>query len=110
MGAGPGGISFLCNGTGLLACPLQSSLIHFDHSLGKSGTTRNVRPTQPPWHLLYFFPEPQGQGSLRPTFAPTLTAFGASPSPAPVLSSKSLSSRPFPRSTSPSPPDHSPAP
>src|ERR1043165_3754967 len=22
-----------------------------------------------PWHFLYFFPEPQGQGSLRPTFA-----------------------------------------
>src|SRR5262249_60512069 len=21
-----------------------------------------------PWHFLYFFPEPQGQGSLRPTF------------------------------------------
>src|SRR3984893_7585222 len=23
-----------------------------------------------PWHFLYFFPEPHGQGSLRPTFSP----------------------------------------
>ena len=23
-----------------------------------------------PWHFLYFLPEPQGQGSLRPTFSP----------------------------------------
>jgi hypothetical protein len=22
-----------------------------------------------PWHFLYFLPEPQGQGSLRPTFS-----------------------------------------
>ncbi len=26
-----------------------------------------------PWHALYFFPLPQGQGSLRPTLSPTLT-------------------------------------
>ena len=29
-----------------------------------------------PWHFLYFLPEPQGQGSLRPTFAPARTGFG----------------------------------
>ena len=23
-----------------------------------------------PWHFLYFFPDPQGHGSLRPTFSP----------------------------------------
>lgn len=26
-----------------------------------------------PWHCLYFLPEPQGQGSLRPTFLAVLT-------------------------------------
>src|ERR1017187_8421807 len=26
-----------------------------------------------PWHFLYFFPLPHGQGSLRPTFCPTVT-------------------------------------
>ncbi len=33
-----------------------------------------------PWQCLYFLPEPQGQGSLRPTFCPTRTGlfFGAS--------------------------------
>ncbi len=25
-------------------------------------------PTGAPWHFLYFFPLPQGHGSLRPTF------------------------------------------
>jgi hypothetical protein len=30
-----------------------------------------------PQHFLYFFPLPQGQGSLRPTFLPTFTLFVA---------------------------------
>jgi len=31
-----------------------------------------------PWHFLYFFPEPQGHGSFRPTLAAGATgAFGA---------------------------------
>ena len=29
----------------------------------------SIQPT--PWHFLYFFPLPQGQGSLRPTFLPS---------------------------------------
>jgi hypothetical protein len=37
-----------------------------------------------PWHFLYFFPDPQGQGSLRPTFAPVRTGFGASACAGPV--------------------------
>src|SRR5262249_1504999 len=37
-----------------------------------------------PWHFLYFFPEPQGHGSLRPTFAPVRTGFGASACAGPV--------------------------
>src|SRR4028119_1473846 len=34
-----------------------------------------VQPTETPapWHFLYFFPEPQGQGSLRPTLRSRLT-------------------------------------
>jgi hypothetical protein len=31
-----------------------------------------------PWHFLYFLPEPQGQGSLRPTLAPERTGLGGS--------------------------------
>ena len=34
-----------------------------------------------PWHCLYFLPEPQGQGSLRPTFFSTLTGAGLLLSP-----------------------------
>src|SRR5437867_6456138 len=29
--------------------------------------TDNLRYTVAPWHFLYFFPEPHGHGSLRPT-------------------------------------------
>ena len=37
-----------------------------------------------PWHFLYFLPDPQGQGLLRPTFAPARTGFGASACAGPV--------------------------
>lgn len=37
-----------------------------------------------PQHFLYFFPEPQGQGSLRPILAPVRTCLGASAFSAPV--------------------------
>src|SRR5579863_1209435 len=37
-----------------------------------------------PWHFLYFLPEPQGQGSLRPTLAPARTGLGGSACAAPV--------------------------
>jgi hypothetical protein len=30
-----------------------------------------------PWHFLYFFPLPQGHGSLRPSLGPSETVFGA---------------------------------
>src|SRR6266699_5228410 len=63
---------------------VPSSTIHFAHIFGKRSAGGNFRRTQAPWHLLYFFPEPQGQGSLRPTFAPTLTGFGASACAGPV--------------------------
>src|SRR5207249_4821782 len=56
----------------------------FDRGFGKEKTDRNVCPTHAPWHFLYFFPDPQGQGSFRPTFAPTLTGFGASACAGPV--------------------------
>src|ERR1019366_4861537 len=36
------------------------------------------------WHFLYFFPDPQGQGSLRPTFSPVRRCVGALASPAPA--------------------------
>src|SRR6202041_875663 len=37
-----------------------------------------------PWHFLYFFPEPQGQGSLRPTFAAARVGLGGSTGAAPA--------------------------
>ena len=37
-----------------------------------------------PWHFLYFLPEPQGQGSFRPTLAAARTGFGASACAGPV--------------------------
>jgi hypothetical protein len=85
MGAGPGGICFLFGRTGILACPPFNQLQSiFARGLGKEETNKNVCPTQAPWHFLYFFPDPQGQGSLRPTFAPTFTGFGASACAGPV--------------------------
>src|SRR5580693_9465433 len=36
-----------------------------------------------PWHFLYFFPLPHGQGSLRPTFSPVLRCAGLLASPPP---------------------------
>src|SRR5271163_3549585 len=37
-----------------------------------------------PWHFLYFLPEPQGQGSLRPTFSPVRRCVGCAPLPEPA--------------------------
>ncbi len=36
-----------------------------------------------PWHFLYFFPLPHGQGSLRPTFSPVRRCVGWLDSPPP---------------------------
>src|SRR6267154_3906742 len=55
---------------------------------------KNVCPTHAPWHFLYFFPEPQGQGSLRPTFAPARTTRWIGwRSPAPAIRACSSSRR-----------------
>src|ERR1039458_4145722 len=42
-----------------------------------------------PWHFLYFFPLPHGQGSLRPTFCPTATVLGPLESSPPTGSAAS---------------------
>ena len=34
----------------------------------KCGGAEVAKAYTAPWHFLYFLPEPQGQGSLRPTF------------------------------------------
>src|SRR5438874_10465467 len=47
--------------------------------------------SQAPWHFLYFLPDPHGQGSLRPTFAPARTGFGASACAGPVRSEEHTS-------------------
>src|ERR1700683_3915883 len=40
--------------------------------------------TEAPWHFLYFLPDPQGQGSFRPTLAAARTGLGASACAGPV--------------------------
>jgi hypothetical protein len=42
-----------------------------------------------PWHFLYFFPDPQGQGSLRPTFSPVRRCVGWLASPPERLAASS---------------------
>src|SRR5215831_6957773 len=47
-----------------------------------------------PWHFLYFFPDPHGQGSLRPTFSsPRTTCCTCWVSPAPAMRACSSSRR-----------------
>src|SRR2546427_10347159 len=43
----------------------------------ESRITSHAHHAAAPWHFLYFFPLPQGQGSFRPTFAPVRTGLGA---------------------------------
>ena len=43
-----------------------------------SGADDRYRPT--PWHFLYFFPDPQGQGSFRPTSGTAAVARPTGPS------------------------------
>src|SRR5450759_4368011 len=49
-----------------------------------------AQPTAPaaPWHFLYFFPEPHGQGSFRPTFGPAAFTVATSKSPPAVGSNE----------------------
>jgi len=42
------------------------------------------------WQFLYFLPLPQGQGSLRPTFAPTLRIVSIFFGDSPLLVAKSV--------------------
>src|SRR5215472_4970860 len=52
--------------------------------------------TYAPWHFLYFLPEPQGQGSLRPTFSvPRTTCCTVRCSPPPAMRACSSSRRFF---------------
>src|SRR5690606_37160368 len=59
---------------------------------------KNAAQAGLPWQCLYFLPEPQGQGSLRPTFSPrtngacfgALTATAASSASAPTSASPQL--------------------
>src|SRR5216684_3246172 len=64
----------------------RSMLRPYDENRRSNRTARNGRPTHAlaPWHFLYFLPEPQGQGSLRPTLAPARTGLGASACAGPV--------------------------
>ena len=63
---------------------------HNEHASRAAGRRQASRP----WQCLYFLPDPQGHGSLRPTFSPARTNGGAagdgrSP-PSPLGASASL--------------------
>jgi hypothetical protein len=68
----------------------MTGLLHDDAQTWQRSTDSGIKPPLHktnqafrPWHFLYFFPEPHGHGSLRPTFAPARTGFGASACAAP---------------------------
>src|SRR5229473_1027760 len=100
IGAGPGGICFLLVGQAFLPVLASINRNRFSLTASAKATDENVCPTQAPWHFLYFFPDPQGQGSLRPTFAPARTGFGASACAGPVWYCKSFCWRCWRRSIS----------
>ena len=39
------------------------------HGDAEAPRPSSAEPSHTPWHFLYFFPLPQGQGSLRPTLS-----------------------------------------
>src|SRR6185436_3831158 len=43
--------------------------LEVDHGGARISEGPHPTVTAAPWHFLYFLPEPQGQGSLRPTLA-----------------------------------------
>jgi hypothetical protein len=54
----------------VVRCDAVSSsggLSHHDDAEGLRPSS--AEPLYVPWHFLYFFPLPQGQGSLRPTLS-----------------------------------------
>ena len=61
----------------MLMLPLFSSYGYRKLAGGPKGR-RSAVYAAAPWHFLYFLPEPHGQGSFRPTFAPERTGLGAS--------------------------------
>src|ERR1700722_8248300 len=73
-------------------------LSEYAAALGRTaeGGRRHINSFSPyaPWHFLNFLPEPQGQGSLRPTFCPTLTGC-ADVEPSPPTHCRSCSSLSF---------------
>src|SRR5438094_8124802 len=53
-------------------------------SLRSEKQAHTLRYTAAPWHFLYFFPEPHGQGSLRPTFGSLRTTVLILPASSPA--------------------------
>jgi hypothetical protein len=46
--------------------------------VGRGPRKLDLAQAAAPWHFLYFLPDPHGQGSFLPTFAPERTGLGAS--------------------------------
>src|SRR6188472_1017702 len=61
------------------------SFMHLPPETRKADACRPLHYAAAPWHFLYFFPLPHGQGSFRPTLFPSrFTCCGAPPSPLPL--------------------------
>jgi hypothetical protein len=62
-----------------MVCQYDEKMHYNESKAGKSGIIRLLQVSifqcyaSLPWHCLYFFPLPQGQGSLRPTLGTALT-------------------------------------
>ena len=61
-------------GAVLESCVMRCGAVSCSGSLSHHGDAEGPRPSSAeplyvPWHFLYFFPLPQGQGSLRPTLS-----------------------------------------
>src|SRR5580704_10173758 len=54
---------------------IEEPLMDLERKVNSPNHHNNPRPYAAPWHFLYFFPLPQGHGSLRPTLAPAATVF-----------------------------------
>src|SRR5580704_12002904 len=52
---------------------IEEPLMDLERKVNSPNHHNNPRPYAAPWHFLYFFPLPHGQGSLRPTLAPVAT-------------------------------------
>ena len=60
-------------------------------SVSRTQKAGQIFPAYEPWHFLYFFPLPQGHGSLRPVFCPVTTGVAPRESSPPMNCNSAIS-------------------